>query len=383
MELDLIDFLIDLASFKWWLLGFPLVVGLLVAVVSLFVPSVFTATTRVLPPQSQSTSSALLAQQLGSLAGLAGAAGTLRNPSELYVGMLRSRTISDGIIRKFSLDKRYEVRVLSDAREVLKSRTSISAGRDGIILLEVDDHDAKTAADIANAYVDELFKLTRVIAVTEASQRRLFFERQLAEARENLTAAEAAARQAIDAGGLMQVEGQGKAILEAASKLRAEITVKEVQIGAMRTFAADRNPDLQLAQQQLESMRRELTRLEGPVNVAINKSGASESGQRSLALLRNLKYYETTHDLLAKQYEIAKIDEARDASVVQVIDAAVPPDRRSRPKRVQLVVLSAIGAGLAAILFLMLRHIVIRTFSQPARVDRVSVLKEKLGLSRH
>ena len=185
---------------------------------------------------------------------------------------------------------------------------------------------------LANAYVDELFKLTNVLAVTEASQRRLFFERQFEQARDNLTKAEAAARQAMDKGGLVQVEGQGRAIIENTARLRGQITVKEVQIGAMRTFATDNNPDLKLAQQELESMKRELARIEGTSG---SKSGNGRendsSGIDSVGLLRNVKYQETVYELLAKQFELAKIDEAKDSAVVQVMDKAIEPDRKSKP----------------------------------------------------
>jgi len=376
-EISLLDLLIVLAKHKMLVLGLPFVVGLLAAGYSLLLPNIYTATTRILPPQqSQSGASAMLAQ-LGGLAGLAG--GAVKSPNDLYVGMLKSRTVADNLIQRFDLMQIYEAKYPSQVRQGLVGVTNIAAGKDGIISIEVDDKDPKRAAELANAYVDELFKLTKVLAVTEASQRRLFFERQFEQARDNLTKAEAAARQALETGGLVQVEGQGRAILETTARLRGQITVKEVQIGAMRTFATDRNPDLQLAQRELDALKHELARIESP---STSRSGNAQenggSGIDNLGLLRNVKYYETIYELLAKQFELAKIDEARDSAVVQVMDKAIEPDRKSKPRRLQIVLLSALAAVFVAILWAFVREGADRAKADPQQATRLLELKRYL-----
>lgn len=381
-EISLLDLLIVLANHKKLILGLPLVVAVLAAGFSLLMPNIYTATTRILPPQSQSSASALLAQQLGGLAGLAGAAG-IKNPSDLYVGMLRSRTVADNLIQRFDLNKVYEQRFQSNTRSQLEKNTVITPGKDGIISIHVDDKDPKQAAEIANAYVEELFKLTKVLAVTEASQRRLFFERQLAEAKDSLVAAEVTARQALETGGLVQVEGQGRALAEMTARLRGQITFKEVQIGAMRTFASDRNPDLRLAQQELESLKRELAKFEGTSERPPEgrKAGKSE-GLNSVGLLRNVKYHETIYELLAKQFELSKIDEARDSAVVQVMDRALEPDRKSKPKRSQIVILVALVTGVLVVIFALARHAIRNTPQDTPRAERFRRLRLSLRINR-
>jgi tyrosine-protein kinase Etk/Wzc len=381
-EISLLDLLIVLANHKKLILGLPMVVAVLAAGFSLLIPNIYTATTRILPPQSQSSASALLAQQLGGLAGLAGAAG-IKNPSDLYVGMLRSRTVADNLIQRFDLNKVYEQRLQSNTRSQLESNTVITPGKDGIISIHVDDKDPKQAAEIANAYVEELFKLTKVLAVTEASQRRLFFERQLAEAKDSLVASEATARQALETGGLVQVEGQGRALAEITARLRGQITVKEVQIGAMRTFASDRNPDLRLAQQELESLKRELAKFEGTSERPPEgrKAGKSE-GLNSVGLLRNVKYHETIYELLAKQFELSKIDEARDSAVVQVMDRALEPDRKSKPKRLQIVILVALVTGVLVVIFALARHAIRNTPQDTPQAERFRRLRLSLRINR-
>src|SRR6266702_3591979 len=278
--------------------------------------------------------SAATAERFGGIGRVAGGALGVRNPNDLYVGMLRSRTVADSLIARFELAKVYEQALQSGTRLALQGNTSIVSGRDGIITVEVDDKDPKRAADIANAYVDELMKLSKVLAVTEASQRRLFFERQLEQAKDSLTTAEIAARQGLQKGGLAQVDAQGRSMIAVTARLRAEISVKEVQLGAMRTFAAEGNPELQRTQQELEALRRELSRVEGSSSVAAIGRGDAPGnrGLDNLGLLRDVKYYEFLYELLAKQYELAKIDEAKDATVVQVMDRAIEPDRKSKPR---------------------------------------------------
>jgi uncharacterized protein involved in exopolysaccharide biosynthesis len=255
----------------------------------------------------------------------------------------------------------------------------MSAGKDGIIAIDVDDTDSERAAQIANTYVDELTKLTTVLAVTEASQRRLFFERQLAQARQNMQHAELTARQALQQGGLVKVDDQGRAMVETTTRLRAQIAVQEVRIAAMRAFAADNNPDLQRAQQELEAMKHEAARMEGAAGPAAPAAPAAAAGTSSgidnLERLRDVKYYETGYELMAQQYELAKIDEARDASVVQVIDKAVAPDRKSKPARLMVVVVFTLIAGFVAVFAAFIMESMAKAATDPRRAERLARLR--------
>jgi len=384
-EITLLDLLVVLAKHKRVVLGVPFVVAVAAAIIGLFLPNIYTGTARILPPQqSASTASALLNQLGGALGGLGGFAGGslgVRNPSDLYVGMLKSRTVADNLIARFELGKVYGEDRLSDSRRRLEKETTILGGRDGIITVEVDDKDAKRAAELANAYVDELMKLTKVLAVTEASQRRLFFERQVEQAKDNLTAAEVAARQGLQKGGLAQVDAQGRSMIEVTARLRAQVSVKEVQIGSMRTFAAEGNPELQRAQQELEALRRELARVEGSSPSAASGKGEASggSGLDNLGRLRDVKYYEFLYEFLAKQYELAKIDEAKDATIIQVMDKAIEPDRTSKPRRVLIVVLSTLLALLVGVVWAFIREAMDKAGNDPKQVDRLQAVKRYLA----
>jgi len=379
-EINLLDLLIVLAKHKKLILGLPFVVAAIAAGLSLLMPNIFTATTNILPPQqSQSAASAVLAQLGGGIGGLA--SGVLKNPNEVYIAILRSRAVAGNLIQRFELMTRWEIdsNHPSDAYKALAGITKIVSEKDGTISIEVDDKDAKRAAEFANAYVDELVKFTSVLAVTEASQRRLFFERQFTQAKDNLAKAEALTRQALQQGGLVKVDDQGRAMLENTARLRGQITVKEVQIGAMRTFAADRNPDLKLAQQELESLRRELGKLEGVGGSQSATGGQGGQGIDSLRLLRDVKYHEVIFDLLARQYEMAKIDEAKDSTVIQVIDKAVEPDRKSKPFRSRIVLLSACAAFVIGILLAFFLESIARAKTDPHQAGRLRELRRYFG----
>lgn len=377
-EISLLDLLIVLAKHKKLILGLPFVVAVIAAGISLQLPIIFTASAKIFPAQqSQSASSAMLAQ-LGGIAGLVGGVTGLKNPNDIYIAMLNSRTVADHLIERFGLMQLYKAKLPSQARKALGGVTSIASGKDGVINIEVDDKDPKRAADLANAYVDELLKFTQVLAVTEASQRRLFFERQFAQAKENLTKAEAAARQALQTGGLVKVDEQGRAMVETTGRLRGQITVKEVQIGAMRTFAADRNPDLKLAQQELESMKRELARIEGAGGTNSAISGQSGQGTDSLRLLRDVKYHEVIFELLARQFELAKIDEAKDSALIQIMDKAIEPDSRSKPKRTLIVLLSTLAAGILGVLLAFISEALAKAGSDPQQLARLQTIKRYL-----
>ena len=346
-EINMLDLLRILIKHKKLVLGLPFVAAVIAAGFSLMMHNIYTGTTKIVAPLQNQSAASAVAAQLGGLAALAGAA--VKSSTDIYVGMLRSRTVADNLIQKFGLMQLYDTEYLSVARKRLEKETVVLAGKDGIITIEVDDKDPKRAADMANAYVDELLKLAQVLAVTEAAQRRLFFERQFAQAKENLANVEVLARQSLQQGGLVKVDDQGRTMIEGAGRLRAQIITKDVQVGVMRTFATDRNPELQLAQKELESLRRELAKMEGTAMGA--KPAANDisgQGMDSLRLLRDVKYREVLFEAIARQYELARIDEAKDAAVVQVMDKAIEPDRKSKPARSLIVILTALLSGIFA-----------------------------------
>ena len=231
--------LLVLARNRKLVLGVPVGVGILTLVALFLYPSWYTATAKIMPPQQSQSNAVAILGQLGAITGGAGQALGLKNPSDVYVAILKSRSVADSLIERFDLKKVYDEDYLVEARKELASNSSISAGREGIITIEVDDRDPKRAADLANAYVEELRSLTVNLAVSEASQRRLFFEGQLKKAKGDLANAEVDLKKFTQDSGLVNPQGQIGLSVAAAAALRAQITAKEIQLSAMRTFATE------------------------------------------------------------------------------------------------------------------------------------------------
>jgi uncharacterized protein involved in exopolysaccharide biosynthesis len=351
-EISLLDIAIVLAKHKKLILGLPLLAAIVTAGITLLMPDIYTGRAVIMPPQQQQSTAAAMLGQLGALTGLAPSSLGIKNPNDLYVGILKSRSIADALIERFKLKDLYEEDTLVETRKALADNTSITAGRDGLIVIEVDDEDPRRAADMANAYVEELEKLTSRLAVTEAAQRRLFFERQLAQAKEDLIKAEQSLRRTQEKTGLVQLDAQGKAMIEAAATLRAQIAAREVELAAMRTYATEDNPDFRRVSQELVGLRAELRKMASTSDGAdlfIPTGKIPAAGVEYVRAYRDVKYAETIFELMAKQFELAKIDEARDAAVIQVVDGAVPPDRKSKPRRTLIVLLTGLIAGLLAV----------------------------------
>jgi uncharacterized protein involved in exopolysaccharide biosynthesis len=365
--------------------GGAALVSLLVA---LLLPKVYTATVTIMPPQQdQSTTNALLGQLIGGGVsgggGLASALG-LKNPNELYVGILKSRTIADRLIDQFGLKVLYGEDNLVDTRRALEDNTTIIAGKDGLIKIEFEDKDPKRAAAVANAYVKELEALTANLAISDASRRRLYFQKQVDDALEALHKAETALKVVQEQTGLIKPDDQAKPIFEAVFTLRAQIAAKEIELAVMSSFATDKNPNYVRAQQELAGMRKQLAGLErdnklgsGDILIPIGKVPAA--GMEYVRKYRDVKYQEAVYELLAKQLEIARIDEGKSATIIQVVDKAVEPDRKSKPKRALIVALSTLIAGMLAALIALVRAIFARSMADPAIAAQWKMLREQIS----
>lgn len=391
-EISLLDLLILLAERKK-IIG--LVTGsfaVIAIIVSLVLPKQYTAMVTLLPPQQQSPSGNLaLASQFGNLGGMAALAGSslgIKNPNDMYVAMLKSRTVEDAMVQHFELMREYHARYLSVARKAFESRTKIEgSGKDGLIHIEIEDRDPNRAAQLANGYIDQFRSLSEHLAITEASQRRLFFGKQLEQSKDNLAKAEESMKQTEQQTGLIQFTGQASALIQSAVSLRAQITAKEVEIQSLGTFATDQNAQLVQAQKELDSLRAQLAKLAGTSDISdagmiLPKGRVTTAGLEFLRKERELKYREALFEMYARQFELAKMDEAKQGALVQVIDAAVPPDHRSSPKRAIIVILATL-AGFFVGIFVALLHAVFQSMkSDPQAFPKLSALRSALSFNR-
>jgi uncharacterized protein involved in exopolysaccharide biosynthesis len=386
-EVSLLDIAVLLVQRKRFIVRFVLGAIVLAIIVALIWPVSYEAEIVLLPPATQSSSlaSALLGQvgslgSLGSFSAFAGGLG-MKTPTDMYVSLLKSRTVEDATIQRFRLMSEYKTKRLSDARKVFEHHADVVAGqKDGLIRITIQDHDAKRAADIANGYVEEFKKLSASLAITEAARRRLFFEQQLEPAKEQLAAAEEAMRETQQQTGVLQIDSQAKALIESTAILRAQVVAKEVQIQGMRSFATDDNPQIVLAKQQLAALQSQLEHLAGSQqdsgsDIVLSKGRITGVGLEYLRRLRDLKYHETVYELLTKELEIAKLDEAREGELVQVVDPAIIPDKKASPHRTIIVLCTAILALFVAVFYIIARQGLGRTFSLPENRERLDAMR--------
>jgi tyrosine-protein kinase Etk/Wzc len=304
--INLVDLLIVLAKHKKMILVLTFAAALVAVGISLLMPNIYTGMSKILPPESSKSSSvnSIMLAQLGGLTGTAGAALGLKDPNALYLAMLKSRNIMEKIVRHFDLQTVYEEKTMTDALKALEKESTITSGKDGVIVVEVDDKDPQRAAALANAYIEELNKLMQTFALTEASQRGQFFENQMKPAKDKLT--------------------------------DAEITL-------------DRTPNTSL---------------------------------QYMDALRNLRYQESIYDILATQFASAKLDEAKDSPLIQILDKAIPPEKKSKPKRSLIVILATLAAFFMAIIWAFIKEALTRSKSDPEQDARLQELRRVFRWSR-
>ena len=387
-ELNFLDYFITLAKHKTAVFLFTLSCAVITAIISLIMPDIFRGEARILPPQQSSMSTQLISQFAGGLSGLAGGIlGTAAPQTDLYVGMLQSRTIFDRVIDKFDLMKLYDVDSRVDARKELIDNIRIDAdAKSGIITVSVEDKDPKRAADMANAFVDELRNLAKGIAISEAAQRRLFYEEQLKATKLSLTKAEEEMKAFGENTGALQVEEQAKAVIEGIAGLRAQIAAKEVEIKVMRTYSTHSNPDLQQAEEALRGLKGELSKLEvksGGGHDPLMPTGRMPSvGMEYIRKMRDVKFNEALFELLSKQYEVARLDEAKEAAVIQIIDKAVPLDKKDKPKRALMVIMAAFVGFFFAISAVFITELKEKTLANAENRERYESLKQYISFRR-
>jgi uncharacterized protein involved in exopolysaccharide biosynthesis len=333
---------------------------------------------------------AALASQFGSLGNVAALAGGglgLKTPNDMYVAMLESRTVEDAMVKRFDLMREYHKKYLSDARKAFERHSTVDgSGKDGLIHISFEDRDASRAAAIANAYVDEFRDLSQNLAITEAAQRRVFFEHELEKSKNKLADAEEALKRTEQRTGLIQLDSQARALIESAATLRAQITAREVQIQGMQTYATGENAQLVQAQRELEGLRAQLAKLGGSEDsngeLLVPKGLVPEAALEYGRKFRDVKYYETIFDILARQFEVAKLDEAKEGALIQVVDPAVVPDRRSFPKRALIVVSTTAAGFFLGALIAMLQAGFLRMARDPQTSVKLSSLRSALALKR-
>jgi tyrosine-protein kinase Etk/Wzc len=364
--------------FKFMLVAFVLAVLFVYVVMR----PMYTGQAMFLPPQTAPGSGmSQMASQLGSLGAL-GALSGLKSPGDVYLGILGSRTIADELIKRFDLQKVYKTKKISDTEKELKSRSTFVSGKDTLITISVGDHDPNRAAELANGYLDALREQNGRLALTESSQRRLFFEEQLEREKNALEDAEVELKKTQEQTGLIAPSDQAQVEIETMAQVRAQITSLQIELAATKQGATDENPQVVRLQTQIAGLEQQLQRLQSdptkrqPGSVELPTAKVPELALEYVRKQREVKYHETLFELIARQYEAARLDESREAPVLQIVDRALVPDKKSGAPRTLLVLTATLLGAFLGIIWVLFRHVVGRFQEDPVKAKQLEALRQ-------
>lgn len=387
--IDILDLLVSLLRGKRVVVLWTSVFLLIGAGIAMLLKPVFTSIAVIMPPQQEQSTASSLLSQLGPLAGLGNASALgLKNPADLYVGILASRVIADHLIDRFHLETVYGKKLRIGAREALRKNSDFEAAKDGLIYIKVKDHDPKLAAALANAYVEELYNTNSRLAISQAAQRRLFYDGQLADEKNALASAENDLEQAEEKSGVIQLSGQAEMTIRNIATARAEIASRQVELSVTRTFATDRNPEVMRLQQEIASLESQLGILENneqrqvPGDVQVPASRVPSVELDYLRKLREVRYHESLYELMVKQREAASLDEAKSAPLIQVVDPAEIPERKSGPPRILITLGFAFLGFLLSAAWVIVSDFVTGMRRQPSQAARLRALQDALSFHK-
>jgi uncharacterized protein involved in exopolysaccharide biosynthesis len=366
-QISLIELLTWLGEGKRLIAVVTFAAAILSIAFSLTLTPIYTARSTLMPPTSSQGSGASAAlAALGSLGTLGDNIGVpSKGPSgDLYVALLNSDSVIRALDKRVDLKARLGVDTFESLRKVFPkvTRATLEKKSGGVILLEVDDKDPKFAAELANAQVEEVTKLLDRLAVSEAQKRRVFFEQQLKESKENLIKAEIDMQRLQEKTGVLVLDKQTEALITGAARVRAQIAEREVQLKVLRTGTTEQNADVVRLRAEISALRSELARMESSQGggtgsmVDIPMGKLPETSIEYVRARRELKLQEALLESMARQLEIAKVDEAREGPLLQQIDKAVPPDYKSKPSRAVLVVIATLLGLISSIAWVVARR---------------------------
>jgi len=396
-EVHLLDYLIILAKHSRMIIFVSAAATVLTYLVLFILPNKYTATARLLPPQQNLTLSGQLLEILGGgispgggSSGMGGGMGSmvpsllgLKSPGEVYVSMMNSDTVGNRIIASFNLMKLYNTKFIEDARKILSKNAKIMAGKkDGLIVIEVTSNTPKQAAEMANAYIEELERLLQGLSNQEAKGRLAFLEKERLQASQNLTKAEEAVRRFSEQNSVLQIDTQTKGALEYIARLRADIDSKEVSIQVLRQQATPYNYDVVRLQTEIKGLKEKLRTAEcqydsNLTDVCLPTNKTPGLALEYIRLYREAKFQESLYQLYIKLVEIARMDMARDLAVIQVVDTAKPPEKRSNAR-----LFPSMLAGMITFVMMIFvsfwRESLHNVYNNEDDVQRLSVLKDHL-----
>jgi uncharacterized protein involved in exopolysaccharide biosynthesis len=381
-KLDLLDVLLIFARRKWLIVGWT-VAGLVIAIIAILrAPTLYKSQATIMPPQQEQSSAALLSQ-LGALTAFSSVGSNLglKNPADLYVAILQTNLVADNMVDRFHLMDAYKIPDRDGAAGMLRKRSKFVTGKDGLMQIIVEDKDPQRAVVLANGYADELFQQNNRLAIGSASQRRLFFEQQLAREKDHLADAEVALKQTQQSTGVLQLSGQAQNIIGQEANIQANITSHEVQLGALLSSSTEQNPEVIRLRTELAGLREQLQQLQKGTNGdMLSQREFPAAGLEYIRKERDVQYHQTLYDLLARQLEAARIDEAKASPTVQMVDPPQVPKVRSWPKPLVFFIVGLVVGTMLGCIRVTVIYLYEYADTDPRLRDRYKQVKQAMHL---
>lgn len=372
-EINILELLQVIAKRKSVIIKICTAAVIIAVCYSLTLKNVYTASAKILPPQKDSGGGlSSLLSQAGGLAALAGGMGGLGGSTDLYLGILKSRSVADAVIKRLNLQKEFKSKTIDEARKGLEGAVKFKAGKDGIISIDADSKDPQKAAQLANTFVDELGRRSVELNLSKAGAERIFLEKRLEVVKQDLRNAENDMKAFQEKYKTFKVDSQATAAIEGVARLKAEIVTKEGQLASLRNTMTDENSDVKTLQAGIARLKSQLGAMSGSggSDVIPAVGNLPGLGVEYVRKMRELKTQEAIFEQLTKQYEVAKISEAKDSSSVQVLDDAVAPLKKSKPKRSLIVILAGVTAFFASIFIVFIQEYFAKLPSEDAAIIR-------------
>ncbi|HEY3988869.1 MAG TPA: GNVR domain-containing protein [Acidobacteriaceae bacterium] len=381
-SLDVLDVLLIFARRKWLVAGWTLA-GLVIAIIAILrAPTLYKSEATIMPPEQQQSSAALLSQ-LGALTAFAGVGSNLglKNPADLYIAILQTNLVADNMVDRFHLMDAYNIHDRDGAAGLLRKRSKFIANKDGLIQITVEDKEPKRSAALVNGYADELFQQNNRLAIGSAAQRRVFFQQQLSEEKDHLADAEIALKQTQQSTGVLQLSGQAENIIGQEASIHANITSHEVQLASLLASSTEQNPDVVRLRTELKGLRDQLELLQKGTNgLMLSQREFPAAGLAYIRKQRDLQYHQTLYDLLARQLEAARIDEAKASPAVQMVDPPQIPKAKSWPKPFLFILLGLVLGIMVGCIRVTVIYLYEYAETDPRLRDRYAQVKQAMHL---
>jgi len=383
-----LDVILSLLRYKRWLVICPLIAAVIAfAFVSTQLPR-YSAMARLLPPKTKPNTATMLSQT-GSLAG-AGVGGVLEGQKpvvDMYLAILQSRAAAEFMDSNFDLRKRWGVSSIESVYGRLSSMSKIAPSPNGIINIEIEDSDPVWAARLANGYADALQYITQGLAVNEASKRRVFYEQQMNVSLQQLTVAEMSLRKIQQETGVLNLDPQIQMAIQESNRLRTAIASKETELASMEAFATERNADYLRLQHEIDALKNQLEQWRRPVkasdDVALQASEGllPEISMEYVKHVREVKNLELVYELFLKELQLARIDQVKDATTVELLDKAIPPSTPSYPKKKRTIAIASLIGFLIAMVSILIYELTVVALKNEVNMSRVRMIREALRWS--